>query len=89
MIPVCNDEATLAALLVLVQLHVDADLFAMRTAWYGRGYWRRVSAHATSSESEIVKLIEVEEERLMDASAAQDAMQHLINGRKPSVVEDA
>ena len=46
-------------------------------------------AHSMASESEIVNLIEAEEEGLLDASEAQDAMKQLINSRKPSVVEDA
>lgn len=41
-----------------------------------------------ASESDIVKMIEAEEEGVMDIPAAQAAMWQLINARKPSVVED-
>jgi hypothetical protein len=47
------------------------------------------SANTLSSESEIVKLIQAEEEGLVNAPAAQDAMWRMINDRKPSVVGDA
>ena len=47
------------------------------------------SANTLASESEIVKLIQAEEEGLVNAPAAQDAMWRMINDRKPSVVGDA